>query len=67
MIWVYTSQGEVIFQLGAEAADKDISGLFTSLTTIAVDNSGTSGQLMVKKDTYSHLHQQNMQRLFSRL
>lgn len=40
MIWVYTSQGEVIFQLGAEAADKDISGLFTSLTTIAVDNSG---------------------------
>ena len=39
-IWVYTSSGECIFSLGEQADDTDISGLFSSLTTIAVDNSG---------------------------
>ncbi len=39
-IWAYTSQGEVIFSLGAKSEDIDISGLFTSLTTIAIDNQG---------------------------
>lgn len=39
-IWVYTSAGEVIFSLGEQADDTDISGLFSSLTTIAIDTSG---------------------------
>lgn len=39
-IWVYTSSGEVIFSLGEQAEDTDISGLFSSLTTIAVDRDG---------------------------
>ena len=39
-IWVYTSSGEVIFSLGEQAEDTDISGLFSSLTTIAVDKDG---------------------------
>ena len=39
-IWVYTSSGEVIFSLGEQAEDTDISGLFSSLTTIAVDRVG---------------------------
>ena len=39
-IWVYTSSGEVIFSLGEQANDTDVSGLFSSLTTIAIDNNG---------------------------
>lgn len=39
-IWVYTGSGEVIFSLGEQADDTDISGLFSSLTTIAIDSSG---------------------------
>ena len=39
-IWVYTSQGEVIFEFGEQAEDSDISGLYSSLMTIAVDNKG---------------------------
>lgn len=39
-ITAYTTAGELIFQLGANVLDLDVSGLFTSLTTIAVDNSG---------------------------
>lgn len=39
-IWVYTNSGEVIFSLGEQAEDTDISGLFSSLTTIAVDRDG---------------------------
>lgn len=39
-IWVYTSQGEVIFEFGEQAEDTDISGLYSSLMTIAVDNKG---------------------------
>ena len=39
-ICAYTSDGELIFKLGAQVKDMSISGLFTSLTTIAVDNKG---------------------------
>lgn len=39
-ITAYTMSGELIFQLGAQVLDLDVSGLFTSLSTIAVDNSG---------------------------
>lgn len=39
-ISVYTTSGELIFQMGAQVLDLDVSGLFTSLTTIAVDNKG---------------------------
>lgn len=39
-ISVYTMSGELIFQMGAQVLDLDVSGLFTSLTTIAVDNKG---------------------------
>lgn len=39
-ILVYTMSGELIFQMGAQVLDLDVSGLFTSLTTIAVDNHG---------------------------
>ncbi|WP_299119995.1 YIP1 family protein [uncultured Eubacterium sp.] len=39
-VWVYTSQGEVIFEFGEQAEDTDISGLYSSLMTIAVDNKG---------------------------
>jgi hypothetical protein len=39
-IAAYTTSGELIFQLGAKVLDLDVSGLFTSLSTIAVDNDG---------------------------
>ena len=39
-VWVYTSQGEVIFEFGEQAEDTDISGLYSSLMTIAVDTKG---------------------------
>lgn len=39
-IAAYTKAGELIFQLGAQVLNLDVSGLFTSLTTIAVDKSG---------------------------
>lgn len=39
-ISVYTTDGELIFSLGAEVQDLDVSGLFKSLTTIAVDSKG---------------------------
>lgn len=39
-ICAYTRDGELIFQMGAQVQDLDISGLFTSLTTIAVDAEG---------------------------
>ena len=39
-VWVYTSQGAVIFEFGEQAEDTDISGLYSSLMTIAVDNKG---------------------------
>lgn len=39
-IWIYTMSGEMIFCFGEEAGEKDISGLFSSLTTIAIDNKG---------------------------
>ncbi len=39
-IAAYTKSGELIFQLGAQVLDLDVSGLFTSLSTIAVDKSG---------------------------
>lgn len=39
-IAAYTTSGELIFSLGAQVLDLDVSGLFTSLTTIAVDNMG---------------------------
>ena len=39
-IWVYTSQGEVIFEFGEQAEDTDISGLYSSLMTISVYNKG---------------------------
>lgn len=37
-ITVYTKSGELIFDFGANVKNLDISGLFSSLTTIAVDN-----------------------------
>lgn len=37
-VWIYTMSGEMIFNFGEEAGTKDISGLFSSLTTIAIDN-----------------------------
>lgn len=39
-IAAYTTSGELIFQMGAQVLDLDVSGLFTSLATIAVDNDG---------------------------
>lgn len=39
-VWIYTMAGEMIFNFGEEAGDKDVSGLFSSLTTIAIDNEG---------------------------
>lgn len=39
-ISAYTTSGELIFSLGAQVLDLDVSGLFTSLVTIAVDNDG---------------------------
>ena len=39
-IAAYTTAGELIFKLGAQVLDLDVSGLFTSLTTIAIDNDG---------------------------
>ena len=39
-IYVYTRDGELIFCLGEKAGNNDVSGLFSSLTTIAVDNNG---------------------------
>lgn len=37
---VYTREGELIFSFGAQVSDLDVSGLFKSLVTIAVDNKG---------------------------
>lgn len=37
---VYTRDGELIFSLGEAVANMDISGLFSQLTTIAIDNKG---------------------------
>ncbi len=37
---VYTRDGEMIFSMGEAVQGMDISGLFSSLTTIAVDNKG---------------------------
>ena len=39
-ICVYTRDGELIFKMGEAVRDMDISGLFSQLTTIAVDNKG---------------------------
>ena len=39
-IWIYTMSGEMIFNFGEEAGEKDVSGLFSSLTTIAIDKAG---------------------------
>ena len=39
-ICAYTTDGELIFKLGAKVNDMSISGLFKSLVTIAVDNKG---------------------------
>lgn len=39
-VWVYTMSGEMIFNFGEEAGEKDVSGLFSSLTTIAIDKEG---------------------------
>ncbi len=39
-IAAYTTAGELIFSLGAQVLDLDVSGLFTSLATIAIDNNG---------------------------
>lgn len=39
-ITVYTKSGELIFEYGAQVTNLDISGLFSSLSTIAVDNNG---------------------------
>ena len=39
-IWIYTMSGEMIFNFGEEAGEKDVSGLFSSLTTIAIDKEG---------------------------
>ncbi len=39
-ICVYTTDGELIFKLGAKVNDMDISGLYKSLVTIDVDNKG---------------------------
>lgn len=35
---VYTTTGDLIFEFGAKNADVDISGLFSSLTTISLDS-----------------------------
>lgn len=37
---VYSSSGELIFEFGSYVFDLDVSGLFTSLPTIAVDKNG---------------------------
>lgn len=39
-ITVYTTAGELIFDFGAKVTNLDISGLFSNLNTIAIDNSG---------------------------
>lgn len=39
-LWIYTMSGEMIFSFGEEAGEKDVSGLFSSLTTVAIDNEG---------------------------
>lgn len=39
-VWIYTMSGEMIFNFGEEAGEKDVSGLFSSLTTIAIDKDG---------------------------
>lgn len=39
-IYAYTRDGELIFSLGEKAGNNDISGLFSSLTTIAIDRDG---------------------------
>ncbi len=39
-ITVYSSSGEIIFDFGSMMSNQDISGLYTSLSTIAIDNNG---------------------------
>lgn len=39
-IAAYTTDGELIFRLGAKVQDLDVSGLYKSLTTIACDTKG---------------------------
>ncbi len=39
-ITVYSSQGEYIFNFGSYGFDVDVSGIFSSLPSIAVDNNG---------------------------
>lgn len=41
IIGIYSSDGELIFQFGSNVTDLDISGLFSSLPTVAVDNNRT--------------------------
>lgn len=37
---VYTPQGEMIFEFGSYVSNMDVAGLYTSLTTMAVDQNG---------------------------
>ncbi len=37
---VYTPQGELIFEFGSFVSNMDVAGLYTSLTTMAVDQNG---------------------------
>lgn len=37
---VYTPQGELIFEFGSYVSNMDVAGLYTSLTTMAVDQNG---------------------------
>lgn len=39
-ITVYTTSGELVFDFGAKVVNLDISGLFSNLSTIAIDNKG---------------------------
>jgi hypothetical protein len=39
-ITIYSSQGELIFNFGSYGSDVDVSGIFSTLPTIAVDNNG---------------------------
>lgn len=40
LIFVYTTDGQYIFSFGSSYADFDIAGLFSSISSIAVDSSG---------------------------
>lgn len=37
---VYTPEGELIFEFGSYVSNMDVAGLYTSLTTVAVDQNG---------------------------